>query len=142
MWILRFTACVSLALHAGVTTCVCLSWASFLASGGPWPSCAGSATGPSVSYCRPSTFPTCTACGKPGLYGGGSGDKGLSAFGSDPHYTAEPELSLLKGVCWTFQRLVKSRINSREQAEPGPKGFIVCILVLSPLTPLLKPKGA
>lgn len=51
---------------AGVTTCVSLSWASSRASGGPWRSSAGSVTEPSVSCCRPSTFPTCTACGKPG----------------------------------------------------------------------------
>lgn len=51
--------------RAGVTTCVCLSWASSPASGGPWPSSAGSVTEPSVSCCRPSTSPTCTACGKP-----------------------------------------------------------------------------
>lgn len=51
--------------HAGVTTCVCLSWASSRASGGPSPSSAGSVTEPSVSCCRPSTFPTCTVCGKP-----------------------------------------------------------------------------
>lgn len=51
--------------HAGVTTCVCLSWASSRASGGPSPFSAGSVTEPSVSCCRPSTFPTCTVCGKP-----------------------------------------------------------------------------
>lgn len=43
--------------------CVCLSWASSLASGGLWLSSAGSATEPSVSCCPPFTFPTCTACG-------------------------------------------------------------------------------
>lgn len=55
--------------RAGVTTCVCLSWASSRASGGPWPSSAGSATEPSASCCRPSTSPTCTACGKPCPWG-------------------------------------------------------------------------
>nr|KAF6314090.1 alkaline ceramidase 2 [Myotis myotis] len=50
-------------LSLGVTTCVYLSWASSRASGGPWPSSAGSVTEPSVSCCRPSTSPTCTACG-------------------------------------------------------------------------------
>ncbi|XP_027471037.1 alkaline ceramidase 2 isoform X6 [Zalophus californianus] len=46
-----------------VTTCVSSSWASSPASGGPWRSSAGSVTEPSVSCFRPSTFPTCTACG-------------------------------------------------------------------------------
>ncbi|XP_073873521.1 alkaline ceramidase 2 isoform X2 [Macaca fascicularis] len=46
-----------------VTTCVCLSWASSRASGGPWPCSAGSVTELSASCCRPSTSPTCTACG-------------------------------------------------------------------------------
>lgn len=49
---------------AGVTMCVCLSWASSQASGGLWLSSAGSATEPSVSCCLPFTFPICTVCGK------------------------------------------------------------------------------
>lgn len=43
--------------------CVCLSWASSLASGGLWLSSAGSATKPSVSCSPPFTSPTCTVCG-------------------------------------------------------------------------------
>ena len=64
------TSC-SLHPRAGVTTCVFLSWASSQASGGPSPSSAGSVTGPSVSCCHPSTFPTCTACGEPRSWWGG-----------------------------------------------------------------------
>lgn len=62
---------------AGVTTCVSLSWASSRASGGPSPSSAGSVTEPSVSCCRPSTFPTCTVCGKALLVGSWLQDRGL-----------------------------------------------------------------
>lgn len=59
----------SLDPRAGVTTCVCLSWVSSRASGGPWPCSAGSVTELSASCCHPSTSPTCTACGKPLLMG-------------------------------------------------------------------------
>lgn len=104
--------------RAGVTTCVCLSWASSQASGGPWPSSAGSATEPSASCCRPSTSPTCTACGKPCPWGAALSFGSVLFPGAQvcPRDRGARVPPLLR-PCQTFQK--QQKLLSKAERAPG-----------------------
>lgn len=148
----------SLPPPAGATTCVFLSWASSRASGGPWPSSAGSVTGPSVSCYLPSTSPTCTACGEPRFQRGAGGEAGSTLAisfilpegrtgvhreQSRAWVPPPPSIDRWSGISEATPSLEWKRLQGAGLARTKKTSLSMlhaCLLL--PLAPLLRQRGA
>lgn len=136
--------------HAGVTTCVYLSWVSSRASGGPSPSSAGSVTEPSVSCCHLSTFRTCTVCGKLLLVGWWLQDRpALSAGLCSPCSMRRCAQGIEQGplsswrLRWSVcseatESIVQSSMGSREPALPEQRDLFMLRVLVSDLCSIIK----